>query len=129
MSSEDGVSLFRPSGAALWAMVTDAFRLDPAEMAVLRQLCRTVDELDRLDEALRDAHMMVKGSTGQPAANPLLEQVRAHRKVLESLCRSLALPVDGEVTGSVRHPQQAGAARSRHRSAALRSARSSGGVS
>ena len=70
--------------------------LDPAETALLHKLCRTADELDALTTAMAGQSPLVEGSQGQPRANPLLAEIRQHRKLAETLAVSLALPVDGE---------------------------------
>lgn len=102
-------------GAALQEQVLDRYELSPAESLTLEQAATVVDELERLQGELAESPVTVPGSRGQPRANPLLNEVRAHRRVLDALLRSLALPVEGEVVGRVRSPRHSAAARERWR--------------
>jgi hypothetical protein len=83
------------AGKRLWASVTADYELDPVEVEVLREAANTLDELDTINRALRDAPATVSGSKGQPVTNPLFAEARAHRLVLNKLLGSLDLP-DGE---------------------------------
>lgn len=89
-------------GRSVWREITAVYVLDPAETALLVELCRTVDELDRLTAAMAEESPVVEGSTGQPKAHPLLGEIRLHRKLAESLSAALALPVAGESVGRKR---------------------------
>jgi hypothetical protein len=91
------------------------YELSPAEMELLRQACRTVDLLDRLDVELLDEPLTVTGSTGQPRANPLLASSAEQRRTLEGLMRDLALPMPDEVVGRRRSPAATAAAQARWR--------------
>jgi hypothetical protein len=104
-------------GKALWCSVVGKYVLDPAETALLHELCRTADELDVLTAAMVDQPPVVVGSQGQPRANPLLAEIRQHRRLAESLAVALALPVDGESIGRRRstNAKIAANARWRHR--------------
>jgi hypothetical protein len=86
-------------GRKLWLSVIDKYVLTAAEVEMLGQACRTADELDRLERAMRQlSELTVRGSTGQPKAHPLLEEVRRHRVLLERLTGALCLPdADQEV--------------------------------
>jgi hypothetical protein len=78
---------------------------------MLGQACRTADELDRLEKAVRQlSELTVRGSTGQPKAHPLLEEVRRHRLLLERLTGALCLPDEDEELGlrpGQKHAQRA----------------------
>jgi hypothetical protein len=102
-------------GKALWRNVGRTYALDPAETALLHELCRTVDELDALTAAMDDQSPVVAGSQGQPRPHPLLAEIRQHRKVAESLAVALALPVDGETIGRRRSVNARAAAQARWR--------------
>jgi hypothetical protein len=89
--------------------------LDPSEHQLLVAACRSLTELDRIEAALAKGPLMMTGSTGQPVPHPLLGEARAHRRVVESLLRSMALPIEGESVGHVRSPAARDAARTRWR--------------
>jgi hypothetical protein len=104
------------AGRAFWRSVTAVYELSPAELATLAQAARVVDVLARLDAELADAdEMTVTGSTGQPRAHPLLAATADQRRVLDSLLRSLALPMPGEAEGHRRSPAAVAAAQARWR--------------
>jgi hypothetical protein len=102
-------------GRALWGNVTGKYVLDPAETALLHELCRTADELDALTAAMADQSPVVEGSQGQPPAHPLLAEIRQHRKLAETQAISLALPADGETIGTRRSTNTRAAAQARWR--------------
>ena len=61
----------------------------------------TADLQERLEEALKDADLLVRGSMGQEVANPLIGEVRQHRTTINTLM------ADGsylELTGLERMP-------------------------
>jgi hypothetical protein len=84
--------------------VLGAYQLTPGEREVLVALCHAVDQLGRLNAEMATAPLMVKGSRGQQIANPLLAQIRAYDKTVESLQRALCLPPPGEKVGTFRNP-------------------------
>jgi hypothetical protein len=86
-------------GKALWRNVFGTYVLDPAETALLHELCRAADELDALTAAMADESPVVEGPQGQPRPHPLLAEIRQHRRLAETLAVALALPVDGETIG------------------------------
>lgn len=93
------------AGRTLWRAVVDTYELRADELLVLEKACRTADDSARLDAALRDAPLMVTGSTGQQRHNPLLHEARQTRALLAALLKQLALPdeadlADGALTGN-----------------------------
>jgi hypothetical protein len=105
----------RAPGRRLWVSVAERYVLTASELEMLGQACRTCDELDRLEKAVRALpELVVSGSTGQPKAHPLLAEVRAHRQLLERLTTALCLPHESEEVGlrpGQKHAQKAANAR------------------
>jgi hypothetical protein len=105
----------KASGRRLWTAVVGPYVLTPAELANLAEACRTADELDRLERAVRALpELTTTGSMGQVKPHPLLAEVRAHRMLLERLTTALCLPnVDQEQgsTAAQRHARKAALAR------------------
>jgi hypothetical protein len=111
----------------LWRSITAAYELDPAETAMLHELARNLDEIDALVAALAGQPVVVEGSQGQPRPNPILAELREHRKLSERLAAALALPVAGfESVGRRRSPQQHSAIDTRWRRVRAAEARAEG---
>jgi hypothetical protein len=90
----------RAPGRRLWVSVAERYVLTAAEVEMLGQACRTADELDRLERAVRALpELTTRGSTGQLKPHPLLSEVRAHRLLLERLTTALCLPDEDEEVG------------------------------
>jgi hypothetical protein len=79
------------AGARLWLNVQARWQLRPDEETILREACRTVDELSRLEAAMDDTSPTVPGSRGQVRAHPLVRELREHRLALRQLLGGLGL--------------------------------------
>jgi hypothetical protein len=62
---------------------------DPVALQKLRAVTSTMDELDLLEEAVRENGVYSVGSTGQPVANPAFAAINRHRALLDRLLASL----------------------------------------
>ena len=106
------------AGRRQWDSVAASFVLNAGEVEVLRQACRTSDEIVLLEAELRRSSLVVAGYAGQPRPNPLLKIIQDHRLLLRRLVDSLALPDEGEESGlrpGQRHARRAANARWRER--------------
>jgi hypothetical protein len=75
-------------GVRLWSSVTASFVLGVGEIEILRQACRTSDEIASLEAELRSSSLVVAGYSGQPRPNPLLKIIQDHRTLLRRLVDS-----------------------------------------
>jgi hypothetical protein len=79
-------------GRRFWRDTVGDFDLSDAELAVLVEACRTLDDLDRLADVVAALGPMVTGSAGQPVVNPALTEARGQRAILHRLVSALQLP-------------------------------------
>jgi hypothetical protein len=103
------------AGRAFWRSIITTYELSPGELELLRQACRTVDVLERVDGQLVADDLTVAGSRGQERAHPLLGVAVEQRRVLETLINALALPMPHEIEGRRRSPAATAAAQARWR--------------
>jgi hypothetical protein len=82
----------KTGGKRLWTAVTATWELERHEVELLTQACRTVDRLDRLEAAGRDAPLTIDGR-----ANPVLVESRQQSIALARLLAALRLPDEAEV--------------------------------
>lgn len=81
-----------PQAITLWRSIVNVYDLRPDELRVLEDACREAQLIDRIDDELRMAPLVVRGSMGQPTASPLLTEIRQHRSTLAGLLKRLNLP-------------------------------------
>lgn len=84
----------KASGRKLWRETTKNYDLRQDELEVLKAACGEVDLIDRIEEALVDEPLTVRGSQGQIVAHPLIQEVRQHRATVTHLFAKLKLPDD-----------------------------------
>jgi hypothetical protein len=89
---------FGPRGRAFHAAILAGFDLSGAELELLAEVCRSLDEIDALNAAVLRDGVTVEGSTGQTRVHPALGEVRQHRLALARLLGLLALPDEQGVT-------------------------------
>jgi hypothetical protein len=93
-------------GRALWSEVTEGQKLPPLQTALLLQICRTVDRLDKLDAQLRgdeDSWLTVERDPDDPEA-PV--QVIVDKALAEERLQATALKtLIGEFRQALRAPR------------------------
>ena len=85
-------------GARFWRASTGSFDFSEAEFHLLEEACRTLDDLDRLAEAVASDGAMTRGSAGQPVVHPALTEARGQRLALHRLLAALQLPDEDGAT-------------------------------
>ena len=88
----------KTAGKRMWSDITGKYQLRPDELRILEDACREADLIDRLEAELGKpgVELTVRGSQGQPVANPLVTEIRQHRQTLKALTTSLKLPDEDE---------------------------------
>ena len=81
-----------PKARKFWRETVGSYELSPAEALLLEGACREIDIIERLQDELKGANLVVAGSMGQDTAHPLLTEVRMHRAAFGSIVKQLALP-------------------------------------
>jgi len=81
-------------GRRYWKVIQGGYELTESETELLIEVCRTLDDLDRLSEAVAAEGAMTTGSAGQPVVNPALTEARGQRANLHRLVAALRLPDD-----------------------------------
>lgn len=101
------------SGRRLWTDVLDKYELEEHELALLREMTRTVDLLDALAARVAEDGLMVPGPGLMPRVHPAIVESRQLRIALARLSASLRLPAgeEGDQPKHLRRPQRRGGAR------------------
>lgn len=96
-----------PQGRALWRSIAsqvagDGLRLDQRELKLLESACREQDMLARIEAALVDAPLTVKGAQAQLVSHPLIGEARRSRAQIASLLKAIGLDDPSAASGSGR---------------------------
>lgn len=91
----------------------DVYELEQHEVALLREMVRTVDLLDDLAAIVAAEGTMVPGPGLTQRVHPAIVEARQMRIALSRLSASLRLPAgeEGDQPAHLRRPQRRGAAR------------------
>jgi hypothetical protein len=92
-----------PSGRALWRDVLGRYELEQHELLLLREACRTVDELDELRAVSQAEGAVVTGPHGVKT-HPAITSAQTARVTLARLLAALRIPDDDQDT----RPQRRG---------------------
>ena len=87
-------------GKALWNSVIVDFVLAEGECALLLEACRTLDDIEALQQAVAGAPLSSTGSRGQDVVHPLRAELRSQRLLLAKLIGQLDVPMPREGGGS-----------------------------
>jgi len=99
-------------GRAFWKSVTSQFELSLDETELLVEVCRLLDQCERLAAVIVEDGETVTGSTGQIRIHPGIGELRGSRLALGRLLAQLGLPGEDGSTLSLDPPSILGVARS-----------------
>lgn len=104
------------SARRLWAQVLDEYELEQHEVGLLREMCRTQSQLDRLDRVVREEGAVITDRFGEPKTHPAAVEARQLRITLARLSAALRLPAGEEGDQqATRRPQRRVGARGVYR--------------
>lgn len=86
------------AGQRLWKEITEAYELSASETRALESACFTADRINKIRKAMGN-NLVVKGSTGQQVAHPLLQQLRMDESHLMDLLKQIEMPTEGASKG------------------------------
>ena len=94
-------------GRTLWRAIAsqvaeDGLKLDQRELKLLESACREQDMLSRIELALVDAPLTVKGAQSQMVSHPLIGEARRSRAQIASLLKAIGLDDPTEAAGGGR---------------------------
>lgn len=81
-------------GERFWDSVTSTYKLRADELIILEDACREIKLIDKLEDEIDGAKMIVTGGYEQEVANPLITEIRQHRGMVARLLNQLKLPED-----------------------------------
>src|SRR4051794_1234770 len=84
-------------GSALWAATVAGCDLEPHELALLTEACRTIDLLDQLEAAIAAADGLTMPWGEGVRLHPAVPEVRAQRVALARLVAALGIPAEEHV--------------------------------
>lgn len=98
----------RTSGRKLWKAVQSEYELEEHERALLLEMCRTVDSLDRLAAVVAIEGELVTTRLGEQKAHPALVESRQLKIAFARLSAALRLPAgdEGDHQAGARRPQR-----------------------
>jgi hypothetical protein len=86
----------------LWRGLVGPYEFRPDELPLVVEACRLVDDIEKIRSALVDEPLLVAGSKGQPTVNPLRTELHRTSARLESICRTLGVPDEAELSDEQR---------------------------
>lgn len=95
-------------GSAFWISVQKDLEFDPLETDLLIEVCRVLDTIDALAEAIEQDGVMLTGSQGQKVLNGAVAEIRQQQAAYARLAAQLNL--DGAEDGEgIKSPRAASA--------------------
>jgi hypothetical protein len=101
----------KPAGKSLWSAVLAEDVLEDHELALLREIVRTVDVLDELAGVVAEEGAVLRAPDGSRRVHPALVEARQSRIALARLQAALRLPAgeEGDQAEGRRPQRRAGA--------------------